>query len=156
MAQNNSVFSRYKIIPLLVVGMVFIVLYTLLGLLIWTAIAYGSQANVSEQTAFPAFLYLSGIFFACALMTALIKGGTVFPAAILSLAAAIVTFIITDSVLLSFGSAFLKALLSLLAGVLGFTLTKLYFIFVKRGPQQLALEDEPAPLVEPASEHVQP
>jgi len=131
MNRKRSIFQKYRILPLLAVGIVFIILYTALGLLIWTLTAYTSQTDPQTQTFFPAFLYLSSIFLACCIMTALIKGGTVFPAAILAVAAAIATFILSDSSLLTFGSGFLKALLSLLVGVLGFTLTKLYFIFLR-------------------------
>ena len=140
MAEKKTIFKRYRLLPLIGVGIVFVLFYTLAGLVIWTLFAYNGKTEVLTQSFVPGFIYLSSIFFACMLMTALIKGGTVFPAAVLSLAAAIAAFFMADSALLSFGSILLKSLLSLLSGVLGFTITKLLYVSrrAKKRPRSLS------------------
>lgn len=131
---RKSIFTRYKLLPLIGVGLAFFVVFTALALLLWGYIAYQARLDVSEAVALPAVLYLAGVFLAAALMTLLIKGGTVFPAAIVSLIAAVFSFFFVDATLLSFGGALGKALLTLVTGVLGFTLTKLYFL-LRRTPR---------------------
>lgn len=134
MPQSKSIFKRYKLAPLLLAGLLALVLLILLGLLLWSAIVFYTQQDIAVGGMLPGIIYLAAIFLAAALMTALIRGGTVFPAAVLSLTAAIATYLLADSSLITAGGALLKALLSLLAGVLGFTLTKLYFV-LRRPPR---------------------
>lgn len=132
MPQHKTIFQRYKLLPLVLAGVLFLALFTLIGLLLWSLIAFLAQQDVAAAEVVPGAIYLAGIFLAAALMTALIRGGTVFPAAVLSLGAAIATYLLADSTLITIGGAVLKSLISLFAGVLGFTLTKLYFIMRRR------------------------
>ncbi len=135
MAGIRSIFARYRLVPLIVVGIVFMVVFFLLALLIWSFIAYQFKIDISEAAVLPAIIYYGGIFLACCLMTSLIKGGTVFPSLILSLLTAIVALFLVDT--LTFVGAIERLLLSLLFGVLAFTLTKIYFIWVRDKLSQL-------------------
>lgn len=135
MAGIRSIFARYRLIPLIVVGIVFMVIFFFLALLIWSFIVYQFKIDISKAVVLPAIIYYGGIFLACCLMTSLIKGGTVFPSFILSLLTSIVALFWVD--MLTFVGTIERLLLSLLFGVLAFTLTKLYFIWFRDKMSQL-------------------
>lgn len=141
--RNRSIFQQYRLLPLLGVGVLFFVLFVLLGLLLWSFIFFQTQKEPAAAQLVPGLLYLGGVFLSTALMTWLIRGGTVFPAAILSLLAAGATLFLADGALLGVGNVLLKLVLTLVVGVLGFTLTKLWFVMrrVPRIPDDRSLAD---------------
>ncbi|MBQ6807788.1 MAG: hypothetical protein IJP07_01300 [Firmicutes bacterium] len=124
MANPSRIFKKYLIFPLILTGCLILAILTLASLLIWTMLAYYGQLDPASAGGWASGLYLLLIFLSCWLMTWLIRGGTVFPAVVLSLLAAVATFFLSQAEL-SFAPALLKALFSLFAGVLGFTLSKL-------------------------------
>ena len=133
---KKSIFTRYRLLPLIGVGIIFFILFIAVALLLWGYIAFRARLEVSTAAVFPAILYLLGVFLASALMTFLIRGGTVFPAAIVSIVAAAATLLLAAPEAVTFGNALGKILLTLVSGVLGFTLTKLYFVM--RRPLRLS------------------
>ncbi len=154
---RKSIFQTYRILPLVLAGLVFLILLVLICLLVWSLIAYYTQAPVSAEALWPRLIYLGGLFVTAALMTLLIKGGTVFPAAALSLTAAAVTLLLAGEGQATIAPALLKALLSLVAGVLGFTLAKLWVRHdaARRNARVLAKGPRP-PLPEPAATRLTP
>lgn len=156
---SGSIFHKYRIVPLVLAGLVFLALLVGVCLLLWSLIAYYSHSETIETSAVPIIIYLGAVFLSSGVMTLLIKGGTVFPAAALSLIAAIATLFIAEPGSVGFGPALLKVLLTLVAGVLGFTLAKLW---VQRdssrrsskaaAKQRPILPDPPATTLTPAPE----
>lgn len=138
MKRYKAVFARYRILPLMLVGLITMAVFVALTLCIWAFIVYNLRADISRAVVVPALIYSDGIFISCCLMTFLIKGGTVFPSAVLSLALAVVSLLLADVATLSFVGVLLRIFFSLLCGVVAFTLTKLYCILRARSAARKA------------------
>lgn len=137
---DKSIFKKYRLLPLVGVGLASLVLLVGLSLLLWTAIAFKGNFDLSQRATAPLLIYLGAIFLSCCLMTLLIRGGTVFPSALLGLAAGATALILAPAGAAP-GQLILKLLISLAVALAGFTLTKLYFR--QRRPRRPPKEAEP-------------
>lgn len=131
MGKRNTIFQTYRILPLVLTGCLVLAALTLITVLIWTLIAYFGHLDPTIAGGVASTIHLLLVFFSCAIITWLIRGGTVFPAVILSLLAAIATFFLSDHAI-RFGPAFGKILLTLIAGIAGFSIAKLLYPLYKR------------------------
>ena len=121
---GKSITKKYRLLPLIGVGALVFIILVLLSLLIWSVAAYGGQRDPSQSGGTAAFVYLAAVFISCAVMTLLIRGGTVFPSAILGLAAAIVSLLLAPAPV-GFGKILFKILMTLLIAAAGFAVAKL-------------------------------
>jgi|GEM_PF-6452062 len=155
-SKRNSVFHTYRMAPLIATGLVALALLLLLGLLMWSLVAYYTHSPVSAAEPWPALIYLGALFLTSVLITLLVRGGTVFPSAALSLIVAVATLLLAEPESVTIGPALLKALLSLFAGVLGFTLAKLWVRrdAIRRAARAAAKPRPPLP--EPAATKLTP
>lgn len=141
----TSIFRVYRIIPLVLAGLAFLALLIVVCLLIWSMVAYYSHSPVTAEGALPIVIYLGAVFITAALMTLLIRGGTVFPAVAVSVIAAAATLFLAEPETVKFGPALLKILLTLLSGAAGFTLAKLWVIRDKKSRYARAASRPPRP-----------
>ena len=101
---TRSAFRRYRILPLILTGLLLFGLICGIGLLIWTLICY--WCNITPQLNItPKLIWLGAIFLSCGMITFLIRGGTVFPSAIVSLISAIISLFLADPANLHFWPA---------------------------------------------------
>ena len=128
MSNRSKIFKRYRLIPLIAVGLLTMTLLCALGLLIWGIVAYFAQMNIAEQNLTPALVYLVSLFVACGFMTLLVRGGTVFPSLIVATIATVITFFLAEPETLTFLGCVLKIVLSLVISTLAFSLVKGCFI----------------------------
>jgi len=136
--QKKSIFKQYRIVPLVAVGVIVMVLLYGLSLLVWTMICY--LGNIEPAlNGVPAAIWLIVIFLSCGLMTLLIRGGTVFPSVVVSLAAAITACFLYPMEELLIGGILLKVFLTLITGVLGFTVVKLLIQLTNSRKKQKAV-----------------
>ena len=108
MSNRSKIFKRYRLIPMIAVGLLTMTLLCALGLLIWGIVAYFAQMNIAEQNLAPALVYLVSLFVACGFMTLLIQGGTVFPSLIVATIATVITFFLAEPETLTFLGCVLK------------------------------------------------
>ena len=131
----KQIFSRYRIFPLVLLGLSIAIVLIVISLLFWSMISYYSGSTPEDAKALPVIIYLGTVFIVSALMTLFIKGGTVFPAAIMALLVAVFSLILADSATITFWPSVLKVALTVFVGVLGFTLTKL--VLIKKSPHSV-------------------
>lgn len=124
MRKRKTKLSRYKIVPLVLTGLLTLALLTLVTLFLWTLFAYLGRWEMPHYQTHAALLYLVLIFLSCAFMTRLIRGGTVFPTLALCVTVVVLTLFLSPETV-HFWPAVKKLLLTLVAGVLGFVIGKL-------------------------------
>ncbi|MBR5429954.1 MAG: hypothetical protein IK116_05450 [Firmicutes bacterium] len=139
---GKSIANRYRLLPLICVGALVMIALVLLFLLLWAFAAYGGQRDPAAN-GMGALIYFGSVFIACMVMTLLIRGGTVFPSAILALLATFATvFLAPDGA--GFGKVLLKIIVTLLVAAAGFAVAKLLSIFYlpeRRRPQPIRREE---------------
>ena len=76
---GHSNYKKYRLLPLIGVGVLILVALVLIALLIWSLAAFGGQRDPAQSGATAAVIYLCAVFIACLAMILLIRGGTVIP-----------------------------------------------------------------------------
>jgi len=119
--------KRYRIVPLVLFGLICCALFIAIGCFIWSITAYFTQTDVALSVGQPLFIFFIAVLLSSALMTLIIRGGKIFPVLALAVIAFIVNLIITNylGVNINITSALLKLLIILLAAVFGFSAGKI-------------------------------
>jgi len=118
----------WRYLGLLTAGLCCYTVLTILASLVWGYIAYSRQGYISGEGWLPVYIFLGAIFFSSCLVTALGRGGVIFPALLFSLLANTMSFLLAESSLPPLKDILIKLGLSLLCAAVGFTITKLLII----------------------------
>ncbi|MDO4581828.1 MAG: hypothetical protein Q4B96_04520 [Bacillota bacterium] len=130
---RRSIFSRYRIVPLITVGLLLSLLLIFTSTLIWSWSTYNARADIADAAPLtPTLIYLLSLFAAALLMTLLIRGGTVFPSLAVALIITGLSLWLAGAEELTVLGVTFKTLLSLLAAILGFTIGKLICLAGRR------------------------
>jgi len=131
--------KRYRIVPLVLFGLICCALFIVIGCFIWSIIAYFTQTDVALSVGQPLLIFFIAVLLSSALITLMIRGGKVFPVLALAVIAFITNMIITNylGVNINITSALLKLLIILLAAVFGFSSGKtLSILLYKKKPNR--------------------
>jgi hypothetical protein len=104
-----------------------------LAALAWGYIVYSSRGYISGEESLSVYIFFGAIFLSSCLITALSRGGAIFPALLFSLLANGASFLLTELSTPPFSGLLLKVGFSLLIAAVAFTLTKLLIISGRRG-----------------------
>ena len=126
MGQNRFA-KNYRLIPLLIGSLIVYAVIFCLALLIMSVIVYLSKDPIAAGSGVPVVIWLILLALATILMTALTRGGTVFPGIFLALVTTIVSCFYASAGAVTFGGVLLKLLISLLVAVIAFIAGKLIF-----------------------------
>lgn len=128
---------RYRIVPLVLFGLISCALFIAIGCLLWSITAYISQTDVALSVGQPLLIFFIAVLLASALITLMIRGGKIFPALALAIIAFIANLIITNyfGADINIASSLIKLLIILFAAVFGFSIGKiLSMILFKKKP----------------------
>ena len=92
---------------------------------IWGYLVYSRKGYIGGEGLLPAYIFLGAIFVSACLITALSRGGAIFPVLLFTIAANAASLMPSELSLPSLGSLLTKLGLSLLPAATGFILTKL-------------------------------
>jgi hypothetical protein len=117
---------------LLLAGLCCCAALILLATLAWGYAVYSSKGYVSGAGLLPLYIFLAAIFLSSCLVTALSRGGAIFPALLFSLLANLLSLLLAELSGPKLSGILIKLLLSLLSAAAGFTLTKLLIMKRRR------------------------
>lgn len=120
--------SPYRYVALLIAGVLCYALLISLAALAWGSLVYMRQGDVAADTAMPLAIFLGAIFLSSCLVTALSRGGTIFPALMLAMAANIISFLLAQAPQPQAKGVLMKLGLTLIVAVAGFVISKLLYM----------------------------
>ena len=117
-----------RFLGLMLAGLCCFALLTTLAAIIWGYIEYSRLGYILETGPLPGFIFFGLIFLCSCLITAIGRGGAIFPTLCFTLLATVLTCLLAQLPSLSIVGLLLKLLYALLCATAGFTLTKLILI----------------------------
>jgi hypothetical protein len=113
-------------------GLICCAALTVLATLAWGSLIYSQKGYIDSAGLLPLYIFLAAIFLSSCLVTALSRGGAIFPALLFALLANIVSWQLAEVSAPKLSGMLIKLLLSLLSAVIGFTLIKLLIVRRRR------------------------
>ena len=120
-------------LPPLLAGLICCAALILLATLAWGYSVYISKGYISDAgLLLPLYIFLGAIFLSSCLITALTRGGAIFPVLLFSLLANMISWLMAELPAPRLSGLLIKLLLSLFSAVTGFSLSKLLIIRRRR------------------------
>jgi len=126
--------QNYRLFPLFIASLLLFAAISALLIFGWAAVSYLLKAPAEGTGSISDIFWLLALVLSVLIMTRLTRGGTVLPALLLSFVTVIVSSFFATPELVSAGSIVSKLLISLAAAIIAFILGKLYVLKCCRYP----------------------
>jgi|GEM_PF-3338231 len=120
--------SPARQVVLLITGIAFYVLLIALAALIWGYFVYMRKGDISDTATIPVFIFFSAIFLSSCLVTALSRGGAIFPVLAMAIFANIISLVFAETPGAQISDVFVKLGLTISVAIVGFILSKLLYM----------------------------
>ncbi|MCL2496302.1 MAG: hypothetical protein FWF04_02670 [Clostridiales bacterium] len=129
-AQRNSPLRQ---IVLLITGIAFYVLLIALSALIWGYWVYMRKGDIADTGNISVYIFFGAVFLSSCLVTALSRGGAIFPVLAMAIIANIISLVFAEAPEARLIDILLKLGLTVSVSIIGFILSKLLYMAGKSG-----------------------